>query len=95
MSEEMVKAIAEFRQYLASQGHNIDHLSDEDVYKVVTGFRVTAEMIGKALREILRSLSRSLKAKSEEKRQRKIYFRKNKSQMKNWKKWKKKRRRME
>ncbi|WP_019123611.1 hypothetical protein [Brevibacillus massiliensis] len=93
MSEEMVKAIAEFRQYLASQGHNIDHLSDEDVYKVVTGFRVTAEMIGKALREIMRS--RSLKAKSEEKRQRKIYFRKNKSQMKNWKKWKKKRRRME
>jgi hypothetical protein len=90
MTGEQKQAIAEFRQYAAEHGCNLDHLTDEDVYDTVTRMAVTirwsTERIGKALREIMAAISKALKTKTEQDRQRRLYYRKKKSQQRNWRK---------
>jgi|UPI0005D0FC6D IS30 family transposase len=90
MTGEQKQTIAEFRQYAAEHGCNLDHLTDEDLYDKVTRMSVaiqwSAERIGKALREIMAAISRALKTKTAQDRQRRLYYRKKKSQQRNWRK---------
>jgi hypothetical protein len=90
MTGEQKQAIAEFRQYAAEHGCNLGHLTDEDVYDTVTRMAVTirwsAERVRMALKKIMATLIMALKTQTAQDRQRRLYYRKKKSQQRNWRK---------
>lgn len=79
MTEEQKQVITEFRQYVAAQGVDISHLTDEqvaaEVARNIARVLTNADKVREALKRIMKVIS-----KAEKDRQRCLYYCKKKTQ---------------